>query len=212
MKVKFPAAKKELVNLEREDQAEVRGHSNVLKGLSSESQKRRQSDLLARRCHARADTMLEILGEIKDPTIENIGLEGSKAVSLLALHSYLDVMKKILSVYERNFQENPVNIYYQAIPSLTDRIMILERRIQLFGTNWSVAKDEKIFLIPVKDFATMNQRRARYGLKPTRRPVNLSFGAIKYPLGKGMAVAGDQKELSDEEYEAYARYSLKSLI
>src|ERR1035437_697643 len=138
MKVKFPSAMKELIGLDKEDQAEIRGHYNALKGLKSEHQKRRQNVLLAQHCHARAHRVLEILEEVKEPTIENIGLEGSKAVSLLALHSYLEIIKKVLDIYSKIYKKSPGNIYYQAIPPLTDRIMILEKKVQLFGTNWSV--------------------------------------------------------------------------
>lgn len=210
--VKFPDIRKELMQLEEQDQKEIRGHYKILQAVRSEAEKRRKSDLLAKHCHVRAYRMLEILEEIKVPTIENIGLEGSKTVSLLALHSYLDIMRKVLDKYKTIYKKNPEKIYGQAIPPLTDRIMILEHRMQLFGTNWSMDKDGNFFLIPVKKFAAMNQRRVQYGLEPARKPTILSVGATKYPLGKGKATESDQKELTDEEYEEYSRYHLRSMI
>lgn len=212
MKAKFPQFEAELIRLGEEDQTEIRGHYQALQYLNSQEAKDQQSYKLALNCHKRARRMREILEVIKKPTITNIGLKGSKTVSLLALHSYLDLMKRVLVIYENEFKKNPDNIYFQAIPPLTDRIMILEERVQYFGTNWSLAKDGTYFLIAVKDFAGMNERRAQYGLEPTKRPVILSTGADKYPLGEGKAKASDQKALTDEEYQDYNKYHLKSLI
>lgn len=212
MEVKFPSIKQELIKLDEEDQTEVRGQYQALKNATTYKEKKKQSDLIAIHCHTRARRMLEILDEIKVPTIENVGLEGSKAISLLALHSYLEVMKSTLDIYEKIYRKDPNNIYGQAIPPLIDRILILENRLQLFGTNWSSDKYGKLFLIPVREFSTMNVRRSQFGLGPTKRPVILSLGATNYPLGKGNARASDQKELTDEEYEEYSKYHLKSMV
>jgi|GEM_PF-1012456 len=209
-KERFPKFRKELLRMVEEDQKEIRKNFHAYSKIKAEDIKRRKYALVAKNCHARAHRMLEILGEIKDPTIENIGLDGSKAVSLLALHSYLDIMKKVLAIFEAYFEKDPSNIYHQSIPPLKDRIMILEHKKQLFGTNWNMDRNEKPFLITVEDFSKMNNRRSNYGLKPARHPVNLAIGAIKYPLGRGLAKESDQKPLTPEEYDEYSQYSLKS--
>ncbi len=85
---------------------------------------------------------------------------------MLALHSYLDEMKKVLAAYQKVYKRNPDDVNKESIPSLTDRIMVLEQRTQLFGNNWMLDKKGKYFLVPVKDFEHMNQRRAKYGLNP----------------------------------------------
>lgn len=120
-------------------------------------------------------------------------------------------MKKILKLFEEEFNKNSNNIYYQAIPPLTDRIRILEHKKQIYGTNWFAFHKDKPFLISVEDFPNMNQRRAVYGLDPAKRPVNLAKGADKYPLGKGLAVASDQKDLSQAGYSQYSRFNLKRI-
>lgn len=209
-KVKFLQFSEELIALAEQDQKEIRENFHAFSKLKSESIKRRNYSIVAENCHARALRMFKILEEIKEPTVENIGLEGSKAVSLLALHSYLDIMKKVLELYRTIYEKKPENIYYQAIPPLTDRIMILEHKKQLFGTQWSLDVNENPFLITVEDFTKMNQRRAVYGLDPVRRPVNMAIGAVKNPLGKGLAKVSDQKQLTEEEYERYSRHYLKS--
>ncbi len=210
IKVRFPDFRNELLQMVEEDQKEIRENFHAYSKIKSESIKRRKYALVAKNCHARARRLLEILDEIKDPTIKNLGADGSSVVPVIALHSYLEVMKKVLSLFEANFKKNPSNIYYQGIPPLKDRILILEHGKQLFGTNWSIDKDGKPFLIPVEDFPNMNYRRAKYGLEPTRRPVNLAIGATKYPLGRGLAKVSDQKPLTKEEYDEYSRHYLKS--
>jgi hypothetical protein len=95
MSVKFPHYERELVKLGREDQIEIRSHYQKLKNLNTKESKQRLNAQLKAHCHARAELMIAIIEEIKEPTISNIG-DGSEVVSFLALHSYLDEMKKVL--------------------------------------------------------------------------------------------------------------------
>ncbi len=210
MEVRYPHYQKELARLAKEDQIEIRGHYQKLRALSLEEEKQRLNDQLAEHCHARADRMLQILDEIKEPSISNIGKAGSEAVSLLALHSYLDVMKKVLAAYEAAYRRDPEDIYNESIPALTDRIMVLEHRTQLYGTNWSVDKEGRFFLIPVQDFEQMNERRAGFSMTPRMRPIVYAKGEDKYPLGRGRAQASDQKELTDREYDEFSKNHIRS--
>jgi hypothetical protein len=212
MNVKFPDSQKLLIQMDKEDQEEVRGHYNQLLKLETEQQKKQLSEGLARRCHARAQKMMEIVREIGEPTLDKIGQDGSEAINLLTLHSYKEIMEKMLEIYTKLYSKDRSNFYYQAIPPLTDKLMILNERMQYFGTNWSVTKDGKFFLIQVKEFQSVNRRRLKYGLGPIKRPVILSVGAEKYPLGRGKAVASDQKKLTNEEYDDFVRYYKKALI
>lgn len=209
---RFPKERKELLALEKADQDEIVNNFEAIKLIKSKKLQRQKYDQIAQYSYDRALRILQILDKIKQPTAENVGLDGSKAIAVLALHSSLDVMKKILNLFEKNFGKDRNSIYYQAIPPLQDRIMILEKRKQLFGTNWTTNAQGKPFLIEVEDFHHMNQRRAAYGLKAQRRPVDLARGAKKYPLGLGLARKNDQKKLTNEEYESYAHYFLKQLL
>jgi hypothetical protein len=154
-RVKFPQYQAALLKMLREDQKELRSPEP-------------NSEQTFIHCHRRACKMMEIIKNIKEPTIDNIGANGSQAVTILALHSYLKLMKHILALYEKQFQKDPASIYYQAIPSLKDRIMILEQRKQLFGTNWMVDEAGSQFLVTVQDFPHMNERRLKYGLESAR--------------------------------------------
>lgn len=212
MKVKYPDLQKILILMDKEDQEEVRGHSNKLSKLNTEQEKEQLSKDLARRCHLRARKMMTIIKEIGEPTLSNIGQAGSEAINVLTLHAYKEIMEEMLAIYNNLYRGNPSNFYYQAIPALTDKLMILNERKQFYGTNWNITKDKKFFLIQVKDFGMANKRRAIFGLGPIKRPVILSVGAEKHPLGTGDAVADDQKELTDEEYESFVRYYRKALV
>lgn len=209
MEVRYPEYQRLLVELDKEDQKEIRGHYLKLQGLRSGKDRKRLGNTLSKNCHTRSVLMMDVLKKIKTPTVENIGIDGSQAVAVLALHSYKDVIKRILRMYETEFKKNPQNIYYQAIPPLHDRLMILEQRKQLYGTNWGLNENGNLYLIPVQDFDTVDQRRSLFGLKALRRPVILSDGADKHPQGKGQAIVSDQREMTDSEFEVYAQYHLR---
>ncbi|HET8992118.1 MAG TPA: hypothetical protein VFN31_03755 [Candidatus Saccharimonadales bacterium] len=205
MSVAFPELRQDLIQLGEEDQAEIRAHYQTLKSLEAEEEKLELESQLKAHCHARAERMMEILNIIKEPSISNVGEEGSQVISLLALHSYLDEMKSVLVAFEKVYRQDPTNVYNEAIPSLTDRIMAFEHRVQLYGNNWRLDKEGKYFMIPVKDFEHMNERRAQFGLGPRMKPTVYAIGEEKYPLGQGLAEAADQKELTDEEYYDFTK-------
>lgn len=180
--------------------------------LPSEKEKAAAFMEIAKNCHRRAHEMIKILHQIKEPTAKNIGMDGSSALILLAQHAYIEVKKEVLAQLNYLHQKDPSCIPHVYIPALTDKVMVFEEREQLYGSQWFNTSNGHIFLIKVRNFDTVNERRKEYGLKPISRPVNLAVGAEKYPLGTGFAVSTDQKELTDEEYEKFTRFSQKSLV
>jgi hypothetical protein len=204
--MQYPELAQELLRMAKDDQHDARNMYRVMDAMPTKDEKERYRQNMADNFHARAKRMLEILDTIGVPTFENIGREAAETVSLLALHSYLDEMKQVLAVYERQFSIDPDSIYKQAIPPLTDRIMIAEQCKQKFGTNWNVTKDGTWYLVTLENFARANELRAVYGLSPMRKPRNLTVGATEWPLGNGPAVASDQKEMNDEEHAEYVRH------
>lgn len=208
--VKFPRLRKKLLAMFDQDQQEVRSFAKSYSKTKNETTKKHKWTLMMEKHHARATDMLRILDEIKEPTTENIGLDGSKAVSIIALHSHIGTMKKILNIFEKQYKNNPSNIYCQAIPSLKDKTLTLERKKQLFGTQWWMdTKDGRPYLFPVKDFSKMNQRRSIYELEPAKRLVDLAPGAVKHPLGKGLVRETDQKQPPQDVYDEYSEHHLK---
>ncbi len=210
--IKFPELRRELILMAEEDQREISGNFHRIKQISSESQRQKEFDEIALHCHIRAKRMLEILDEIEEPTIQNIGEDGCEAVLLLAQHSYLSAMKRVASLFEQQLISDPKSVPVSHIPALKDKIMILETRKQKYGTQWEISEDGVPFLVPVKSFEDVNRHRAKYGLKPVRKPVNLAIGAEKYPLGRGLASASDQKELTEGEYQRISRNYLQSMV
>ena len=205
MRVVFPELRQELIRLGAEDQAEIRAHYQKLEALKTVDEKSQLEAQLKAHCHARAERMMEILDIIKEPSISNVGVEGSQVISLLALHSYLDEMKSVLAAFEKVYKQDPTNTHNEAIPSLTDRILAFEHRIQLYGNNWMIDRNGEYFMIPVQDFKHMNERRAQFGLGPRMKPTVYAIGEEKYPLGQGLAEAADQKELTNEEYADFTK-------
>lgn len=204
--MKYPEYARELLSMAEEDQYEARNMQRIMDAMDSDVERQEYRQKIADTFHERAKRMFEILDVIGIPTFENIGKEAAETVSLFALHSYIDEMKKLLAIYEKQFAIDPNSFYKEAIPPLTDRIMIAEQRRQKFGTNWSITKDDTWFLIPVEDFENVNDLRAKYGLHPIRKPRCLSVGAEEWPLGQGPAQPSDQKELTDDEYAEYTKY------
>lgn len=208
-KVKFPKFRDELLAMLDQDQKEVRAQARFVRAWSansgSESVVRRKRIQLSKNCRARADRMLRILEVIEAPTIDKIGVDASQAVSVVALHSSLSIMKKVLAIFAEYYQKDRANIYYQAIPSLTDRIMILEGKKQSFGTQWLPDKNGNWFLYPVEDFARMNERRAAYGLGGATQPRDLSLEDAKQPWIAIAAKESDQQQPTKEDYGEYSR-------
>ena len=210
-KCRYPEFRDELVALAEEDQNELVANMHAISLTTDQVKKDKELKKLFTNCHVRASRMSEILEAIGTPSISKVGTDGCEAILLITQHSYLALMKKVLKLFEQAIEHDPLSVPIRNLPSLIDRIMVLEERRQLFGTQWKNTKDNKPFLVTVIDFENVNMRRAEYGLDPVHRPVNLAEGAKAYPLGRGLAIASDQKDVADEEYEKIAKYSLKSM-
>jgi len=109
-------------------------------------------------------------------------------------------MKRVLVAFEAAYKENPVNTYRQIIPALTDRVLMLERKKQRFGSQWLMGKNGRFFFYPVEEFQHMNERRAQYGLHKARHPRDLTYGVPKGPLPPYTREC-DQRQPTPEEYE-----------
>lgn len=184
----------------KQDQREVRAQSQAYKCSPKSPETLESGKRLTRRCIERAQRMLEILDDIGVLTLDNIGADGSEAVTVLALHAKYSIMKRVLSAYEIALANDRTNVYLQGIPSLTDRVLIAERKKQRFATQWWFEADGTHYLHPVEDFKHLNERRAMYGLDKARRPRDLTYGIPKGPLPP-CTRESDQQEQTLEEYE-----------
>lgn len=171
VRVKFPGLRRTLLRLESEDQA-ARASADKILGKEIERQDKNH-----------ADQVLQILKIIGYPSAENVGLDGSRAIWLIAQHNCEyknlgnDVLQKMLYLYKRDKDQ----VYYQGIPYLIDRLMILEHLSkgapsesatggtfsakQMYGTQyWSLSPGEKGERFEVIDPQGLGDRRKEFGL------------------------------------------------
>ena len=190
------------------DQQEVRECSKAYRRAARAVSTYRLRDRFTVSAQGRVERVLAIIGMIGEPTIGNVGSDGSQAISVLALHARVSIMVRILEVFEQCYMIDPGSVYHEAIPSLTDRILIIQRRKQKFGTQWMLGSDGNFFLPPVEDFKQMNLRRAAHGLGKSRHPIDLTNGVPKQEPRRADTRANDQRAPTEQEYQDFVYGSL----
>lgn len=165
-KVKYPFVRKKLLELMEADQAD-RKHKSILDQNATEASwlKLVESDL------ARAKEVLILLKEIRLPSTRNIGLDGSRAIWLIALHNveYMQMGKTVLTKMKYLYYRDKSQVFYQGIPYLVDRLMIQkngwqETAKQLYGTQGYIDKKGVKHAFPIVDRAYLKDRRKKFGL------------------------------------------------
>lgn len=166
--VRYPVARKHLLQLMADDQAERISpsfYSND-RGVIAAVMKRDQK---------RASEMLRILKAIKSPSARNIGLDGSRAVWLIALHNpdYKDAARVVLYKMKLLFYRRRDQVFYPGIPYLVDRMMVYKDLLnhntkQLYGTQrWArTLSDGSIEsgMFPIIDSKNLTKRRNKFDL------------------------------------------------
>src|ERR1035437_7101258 len=151
MTINYPKQAKELIQLLDEDQEKKREVGRLyFESKDKTSLKSKQAELL-KSSRLQSKRMLEILDEIGEPSLSNIGADGAQAMSVLALHGSLNTMKQVLATFNDCYRRNRDDAYYQAIPSLTDCILNLERKPQRFGTQWLFDENKEPYMPPIED-------------------------------------------------------------
>lgn len=172
--VKFPEARLRLLQLMSEDQA-------VRASKEFHSTDRDVAIGITKRELARMDEVLAILKLIKTPSRHNIGLDGSRAVWIIALHNfnYRNSGRIVADKMKRLFYRNKNEVFYPGLPFLIDRIMAgsqqpldPERRLpyQLYGTqglSFTLPDGTKKSVpFPIIDKARLSERRRKFDLEP----------------------------------------------
>jgi hypothetical protein len=206
--MQYPSIREELLTLLAADQGEVREYATLYRSAPYAADMWDLRERFLLRSRERAKRIQEILDEIGTPTIANVGADGSQAISVLALHAQLSDMKRVLRSFRESYQKDPYSVYHEAIPSLTDRVLIIQRKQQRFGTQWILGSDGKFFLAPVRDFAHMNERRAKYGLGISTYPVDLTHGSPEQQLPRLRTRKRDQRPLTEQQYQDFVYGSL----
>jgi hypothetical protein len=108
----YPAQAQELIQLLKADQKEAK---KVGKAYFHEPDKwAAQRALFKKHIQRRAKRMLEILDEIGEPSLSNIGKEAAQAVSVLAVHVSPGVLRNVLSAFNDLYGKCPDDTFYQA--------------------------------------------------------------------------------------------------
>jgi len=201
--MQYPHYREELLAMLATDQQEVRACSKAYRRAPSAPATCDLRDEFVQHSQERVARALKILDEIGAPTVHNIGADGSQALSVLALHARISTMRVVLRAFEASFRDDPSSVYYEAIPSLTDRILVAERRPQRFGTQWMLGADGNFFLPPVEDFQRLNRRRASYGLGKSKHPIDLTDGIPANEPPRLDTRESDQRLPTEQEYHDF---------
>ena len=159
--VKYPIVRNELLALFKKDQRD----RMVLFGQDLVNN--RFPNELKKRDRTRLNKTLKLLKQIKSPSAINIGLDGSRAMWIIALHSSSKqarelMLKKMRYLYYKDKNE----VFYQGIPYLIDMIMIETNGKQRYGTYSYNNGDGKDRLFPIVNPLKVNERRKKYDLCP----------------------------------------------
>jgi len=169
MNVKYPAVRKRLLKLMKEDQADRRP-GKFWGGDPSKSDPECMVEWL-RRDQTRADKLLLFLEFIKVPSVHNIGLDGSRAAWLIAQHNpdYRNLGPIMLRKMKYLFYKDKNQVYYQGIPYLVDRLMLIRHNWQrtarqLYGTKGYHDKQGQVRSYPIIDRKNLLNRLKKFDL------------------------------------------------
>jgi hypothetical protein len=199
--MRYPKQANELIHLLKKDQEEIRalGRLYFHKGKAAYAIEQAH---LKQRVHERAVHMLAILDEIGEPSLANIGAKAAQAVSILATHEGGEILQKVLGRFNAIYARNIEDVYYQAIPAMTDWLLLQRRKKQRFGTQWLFDENKQPFLPTVEDFAHVNERRAEYGIEPLRWPKSLAIPESDQPWLQQPLSELVMREPTEVEYAA----------
>lgn len=212
--VRYPKYAKELVQLLSEDQTVWKSFWRDNFDRQHTPEFRKEFEKVRAEQQGQSKRMLEILRQVGKPTLSNIGADAAQAVSIMALHDSLDVLRSVLNIFTDCYEKDKTDTYYQAIPSMTDRVQLLERKPQVFGTQWEFDEDNYPFLPTVEDFGHVNERREAYGIEPLRWPTSLAITEDRQPWLKKPLCKSVMRDITDEEfqqkYQGYLKTSQRS--
>jgi hypothetical protein len=135
-------------------------------GMLDRDQAERTGGPVSEGDQARTDRLREIVEEHWWPTFDLVGEDGEDAAWAIAQHSDLDpefqqLALEYLRVAVAADQASPGNLAY-----LEDRVAVARGEDQLYGTQVGCGPDGPVPATPIRDEASLEQRRADAGLDP----------------------------------------------
>lgn len=172
----YPNQAAALIELLKNDQKEWRNYAHAeFVEKKSKTELKQLKTQLRKNVRQRAQLMEQLLQQVGEPTLDNLGPEACQAVSVLATHDSLETTRRVLAAFEECYKKSPDSTYAQSIPAMTDWVAVLEHRPQRFGTIWLFDDNQYPFLPLVEDFEHIEQRRASYGIGPLRWPKSMAI-------------------------------------
>lgn len=101
------------------------------------------------------------------PTLSLVGQKGAEAAWLVAQHADFDVrfQKQCLKLIQNAAKSGEAPKHH--IAYLVDRILVHEKKKQIFGTQFYKKSGDNVFLPwPIKDAKYLDKRRREYNLPP----------------------------------------------
>ncbi len=110
------------------------------------------------------------------PTIGLVGKKASRNAWLISQHADGNVkfQKEVLKLLKKIYNKNLLEIDKSNIAFLEDRILLNERKRQIFGTQFYTNKNGVFGLWPIKNIKIIETLRKEYGLPPLRVYLNLA--------------------------------------
>ncbi len=169
----YPAERQRLLELMRADQ-ELRISGKLFDNALKVQQAVREAE------ERRTEEMLAILNKIKLPRATYVGLDGSRAIWLIALHnpSYKNAGQVVLDKMRYLFYRQKKDVFYPGIPYLVDRLRIVNNNfshqtMQYYGTQlWrsvdNVSK-ETVGAFPISNSSGLAERLTKFDLELNKR-------------------------------------------
>lgn len=121
------------------------------------------------------DWLKKVIARYGWPTISLVGKKASYGAWLLVQHADHDLQfqKKVLKMLNEIHRKNKKDLNSENIAYLTDRVLVYEKKQQVFGTQFR-RKNEKAKFEPrpIKDKKNVNKRRKAYGLPTIEENTN----------------------------------------
>ncbi|MDB5185152.1 MAG: hypothetical protein JWN38_960 [Candidatus Saccharibacteria bacterium] len=204
--MKYPQYAQELSQLLDADQKEKKDFARRFFTAKDNAQLEADRQRLIANTKNRTARMLQILDEIKEPSLSNVGDEGALAISVLASHDEPAALDIVLASFQVVYDRDKNDCRYQSIPPMVDASRLAKRQPQCFGTQWFFDKNKYPFLPIVEDFEHVNERRGEYGIEPLRWPKSLAIPESEQPwLAKPLKELV-MREPTAEEYTANLGY------
>lgn len=157
--IRYPAIRKRLLKIAKTDREDRKS--------SPWPPTKRQLEDLSKRDKLRTKRMLCLLKIDRKtivPSTNNIGLDGSRAVWLVAQHSNRQTRELILKKFKQLYYKNKNQVFYQGIPYLADMISIEKYGQQRYGTYYRVYPSGKERRFRIINPRKLSERRIKYGL------------------------------------------------